>query len=152
MKGGKPCKIGEYTLRVACVKSGFEAGAKHVDTQIVFFINREKVTCHFYNITLIILVNGHVHLKLENLGPYFHSKIDLNLAEINHLNENTLEALGGKKVRHGSVRYKGGSTFLCNSCDFAAKTMVALAKHNRNEHALSFTTKFAVFSSPFPKH
>ena len=83
---------------------------------------------------------------------YFHSKIDLNLAEINHLNENTLEALGGKKVRHGSVRYKEGSLFLCNSCDFAAKTMVGLAKHNRNEHALSFTTKFAVFSSPFPKH
>ena len=47
---------------------------------------------------------------------------------------------------------KGGFTFLYNSCDFAAKTMVALAKHNRNEHALSFTTKFAVFSSPFPKH
>ena len=59
------------------------------------------MTCHFYNTTLIILVNGHVHLKLENLEPYFHSKIDLNLAEINHLNENTLEALGGKKVRHG---------------------------------------------------
>ena len=61
----RSCKIGEYTLRVACVKSGFEAGAKHVDTQIVFFINREKVTCYFYNTTLIILVNGHVHLKQD---------------------------------------------------------------------------------------
>ena len=45
------CKIGSSIIRVASVRSGIEAGGNHVDTQIVFFSNRDKVTCHFYNTT-----------------------------------------------------------------------------------------------------
>ena len=72
-KGEDTCKIGSSIIRVASVKSGTEAGGKHVDTQIVFFINRDKVTCHFYNTTQLILVNGHGYLKFvqEFLEPFF---------------------------------------------------------------------------------
>ena len=79
------------------MKTGLETGGKHVDTQIVFFINKDKVTCHFYNTTLLILVNGHGYLKLveEFLQPYFQSKIRMNMEEINLFNEKALETLGG---------------------------------------------------------
>ena len=149
-KGEDTCKIGSSTIRVASVKSGTEAGGKHVGTQIVFF----KVTCHFYNTTQLILVNGHGYLKLvqEFLQPFFKSKIEKNIEEINQFNEKALEALGGKMVKRGSVRYKGGSTFPCNKCEFAARTLASLAKHSRNEHALNSTRNSMSLSSPLPKH
>ena len=83
------CRIGSSTVRVASVKTGLETGGKHVDTQIVFFIDRDKVTCHFYNTTLLILVNGHGYLRLvdEFLQPYFQSKIRRNIEEITQFNE-----------------------------------------------------------------
>ena len=146
------CKIGSSIIRVASVKSGIEAGGNHVDTQIVFFINREKVTCHFYNTTQLILINGHGYSKFvdEFLKPYFLSKVTKNIDEINEYNENALESLSGKKVKRGSVRYKGGSTFACNRCEFAAKTLISLAKHSRNEHALNASANSSFLSPPLP--
>ena len=43
---GKTCKIGEYEVKIASVKSGSEATGMHFDTQITFFINGEKAVCH----------------------------------------------------------------------------------------------------------
>ena len=81
-KGDHTCKFGLTTVKIASVKAGTETGGKHVDTQIVFFVNRDKVVCHFYNTTQLILVNGHGYSKLvEFLGAYFNSKISMNLEE-----------------------------------------------------------------------
>ena len=64
--GDKSCTIGQTVVRVVSVKTGTEAGGKHIDTQIVFFINREKAAFHFYNTTQLILVNGHGSTKLSS--------------------------------------------------------------------------------------
>ena len=45
--GDKTCKIGQTVVRVASVKEGTEAHGKHIDTQIVFYVNRDKAVCHF---------------------------------------------------------------------------------------------------------
>ena len=125
-------------MKISSLKTGTEAGGKHVDTQIVFFINREKAVCHFYNTTQLILVNGHGSSKLveEFLVPYFESLVDKNTKEIfKYIDEAlyTLE-LGNRRVKHGSVRYKGGSTFNCSRCEHVAGTLASLAKHSGNEH------------------
>ena len=88
-KGDKTCKIGVSSIRVVSVKTGTDTGGKHIDTQIVFFINREKAVCHFYNTTQLIMVNGHGYMKLvdEFLWPYFESKIAIHLTDINTYNE-----------------------------------------------------------------
>ena len=43
----KPCQIGSTTIKIFSIKTGTDAGGKHVDTQIVFFLDREKAVCHF---------------------------------------------------------------------------------------------------------
>ena len=148
------CKIGSSLVRIASIKAGMETGGKHVDTQVVFFMNRDKITCHFYNTTLLVLVNGHGHSNLveEFLEPYFKSKIVKNEDEIIKYNEEALDVLGGKMVKRSSVRYKSRSTFLCKKCDFAAKTLATLAKHIRNEHGLNYSGNSASIPLDNPKH
>ena len=141
-KENKTCRIGSTTIKIASVKTGTDAGGKHVDTQIVFFLNREKAVCHFYNTTQLILVNGHGFLRLvdEFLVPYFQHKIRIKLEDINKLNEEAFNALKSKKVKRASVRYKAGSTFPCGRCEHASNTLASLAKHSRNEHSLSLSS------------
>ena len=136
------CTVGQSKVKLASVKTGRDVVGKHVDTQIVFFFDREKAVCHFYNTTQLILVNGHGYIKFveEFLRPYFESKIAMNIRNITTFNEQALEVLGSKKVKRASVRYKGGSTYPCGRCDFAAQTITALAKHSK-EHALDHSSK-----------
>ena len=153
VKGDKSCKVGLTTVRVASVKYGTETGGKHVDTLIVFYVNRDKVTCHFYNTTQLILVNGHGYQNLidEFLEPYFKSKIEMNIKEIASYNEQALETLGGKTVKRASVKYKSGSTFPCNRCDFSAKTLSALGKHKKADHTLNFTASSVSSTLALPR-
>ena len=55
VQGDKACKIGNYTIKIGGVKLGKESSGKHVNTQIVFFADRDKIVCHFYNTTQLIL-------------------------------------------------------------------------------------------------
>ena len=82
-------------VRIADVKTGKDAGGKHIDTQIVFFANRDKVMLHCYNTTQRILVNGHGYAKLIQmfLKPYFESKINMNLENIHQFNEDVLAGI-----------------------------------------------------------
>jgi hypothetical protein len=59
VKGEETCKIGEYVVKIGGIKKGKEINGKHVNTQIVFFGDRDKIICHLYNTTQLILVNGH---------------------------------------------------------------------------------------------
>ena len=153
-KDDKTCKIGSSVVKISSLKTGVEAGGKHVDTQIVFFINREKAVCHFYNTTQLIMVNGHGCTKLveEFLEPYFQSKINMNLDEIQKYNEQALDNLGSKTVKRGSVRYKGGSKFPCYKCDFVTNTLSALGKHSRSEHTLGISSISLSSAPALPLH
>ena len=141
VKGNKSCQVGSINVTVASVKSGIETGGKHVDTQIIFYCNRDKVVCHFYNTTQLILVNGHGYSNLIDvfLKPYFESRIASSLSDIAFYNEHALEILGSKRVKRSSVKYTGWPTFLwCTKCDFAAKSQAALVKHKKTNHAVCF--------------
>ena len=58
-KGNKTFKIDGRVVKIADVKTGKDVSGKHIDTQIVFFSNRDKIVLHCYNTTQLILVNGH---------------------------------------------------------------------------------------------
>ena len=58
VKSDMVCKVADSKIRILGFRSGTDIGNKHVDTQIVFLIDKEKVTCHFYNTSQLILVNG----------------------------------------------------------------------------------------------
>ena len=75
--GDKTCKIGDYTVKVSGVKQGKENKGKHVNTIIVFYGDRDKIVCHLYNTTQLILINGHGYKKFIDLflKPFFVSKI-----------------------------------------------------------------------------
>ena len=95
-----------------------------IDTQIIFYIDRDKVTCHCYNTTQLILVHGHGYKRLidEFLKPFFESKIAMCLDEISDFNEQALVSLGSKTVKRSNVKHAGGSTSLwCTKCDYATK-------------------------------
>ena len=73
VKGDKKCTVGNITVSIASVKTGKEINGKHIDTQIIFFANRDKVVCHFYNTTQLIMCNGHGYANLIEifLKPFF---------------------------------------------------------------------------------
>ena len=41
-------------------------------------------------------------------------------------------------IKRADIKYKGGSSFPCNRCDFAGKSISTLNKHKKNDHSLSF--------------
>ena len=51
IKSDQECRIGEYVVRVGGTKSGKDSKGWIVDSQIVFFGNRDKIVCHLYNTT-----------------------------------------------------------------------------------------------------
>ena len=81
VKGNKTCKVNDLTVKIADLKTGKDVGGKHIDTQVIFFLNRDKVVLHCYNTTQLILVNGHGYNKLIEvfLKPYFESKITMKV-------------------------------------------------------------------------
>ena len=108
------------------------------------------MTCHFYNTTQKILVNGHGYRKLVDifLKPFFMSKIDSCLKDIQSYNEMLLEKLGHKTVKRSAVRSKVGSPLGCNRCNFASKNMASLKRHKQNEHVISFEASLSLREHP----
>ena len=100
VKGEKTCKVGSNDINIASVDIGKEVSGKHIDSKVVFYMNRNKVVCHLYNTTQLILVNGHGYATFIDifLKPYFLSKVDLHLDGIARYNKLALETLGTKQV------------------------------------------------------
>ena len=140
IRGEKTCTVGTLEVKVASVKTGKDIIGKHIDTQIVFYSNRDKIVCHFHNTTQRILVNGHGYMKFveEFLSPFFESKLSTYETEIKDFNNLVLDTLGNRMVKRSDIKYKRGSTFDCIKCGFAAKTSSTLEKHLKTEHALRF--------------
>ena len=88
-KTDKGCKIVDYTVKVSGVKMGKECNGKHVNTQIIFYANRDKIVCHLYNTTQLILINGNGYQKFINLflKPFFESMINDSLEQIETMND-----------------------------------------------------------------
>ena len=149
VKGEKTCKVDSIEIKIASVDIGREASGKHIDTQVIFYANRDKVVCHFYNTTQLIMINGHGYANVIQvfLKPYFESKIALNLEEVSSYNKLVLETLGSKQVKRSTVRYKQGSTFSCKGCNYTAKSLAMLNKHKETGHALSFNSSRSLSSS-----
>ena len=59
LRAEESCHIGDSIIQIGGIRSGKDSSGKFVDSQIVFLSDRDKVTCHFYNTTQKILVNGH---------------------------------------------------------------------------------------------
>ena len=57
IKGDQTCKIGEYEVKVGGVRKAKDNNGKTVNNQVVFYGGRDKIICHFYNTTQLILVN-----------------------------------------------------------------------------------------------
>ena len=144
------CNVDDNIIKIGGIKEGKESNGLSVDCQIIFFLNREKVVCHFYNTTQRILVNGHGYRSFINifLKPFFTSKIDSSLTEIQAFNDMALDKLGNKSVKRSTVKYKGGTPFTCKSCDFAAKSISALNKHKKTEHSVSFNGSLSLRQHP----
>ena len=138
--GDLTCKVGDVTIRIGGVKSGKDSTGENVVNKVVFMADRNKIVCHFYNTTQRILVNGHGYKTFTDifLKPFFQQKIDASAEEISSVNKLILKKLGPKTAKRSSVRYKGKSSFPCNQCDYAFKSVTTLNNHRISEHALSF--------------
>ena len=104
VKGEKTCKIGEYVVKIGGIKKGKEINGKHVNTQIVFFGDRDKIICHLYNTTQLILVNGHGYRKFIDLflKPFFSTKISECLKEVEEFNDEVVNKFGAKTTKRAN--------------------------------------------------
>ena len=138
VKGEQTCKIGDYCIKIGGVKLGKESSGKHVNTQIVFFADRDKIVLHLYNTTQLILINGLGYKKFINLffKPFFESKIGGCLEDIELFNDEVAEALGPKTVKRSDIKLRRGPSYPCQTCDFTAKSVASLRKHKKAEHIL----------------
>ena len=133
----RECLIGDdYTIKVGGVKLGKESNGKHVNTQIVFFANREKIVCHLYNTTQLILINGNGHEKFVDLflRPFFETVINDCLETIEIFNDEVITKLGPKTVKRSSIKLKRSTAYPCHNCSYAAKSVAGLTKHKKIEH------------------
>ena len=133
----KECKIDENVVTIESIDGGNDRAGKKVDTLVTFMINNEKVVCHFYNTTHLILCNGPGYKKLIQLffRPFFEARVSLNSKGIQNYNDLALSLLNNRGVKRSSVRIPTRSTALwCTKCDFVAKSNSALTKHKRSDH------------------
>ena len=127
VRGNKVCIINGYKIKIVGFKAGTERTNKQIDTQIIFLADTDKITCHFYNTTQKILVNGRGFRKFIDcfFGPFFQQRIDTLSDEISALNRTALEQMGEKSVKRSDVKF---------SCNSTALTDTALNKHKRPHH------------------
>ena len=113
-----------------------------MNTQIVFFADREKIICHLYNTTQLILVNRRGYRKFIELflKPFLSSKIYECLDVIEEFNDEVVQQHGPKTVKRSNVKLNRGPIYSCHSCEFAAQSAPALKKHKKLEHLLSFNS------------
>ena len=67
VKDNEVCKIGSDVITITSVKQGKDLTGKNVDTQVNFLLNNQKIVCHLYNTTQLILCNGNGYKDLINL-------------------------------------------------------------------------------------
>ena len=143
IKGDKTCKIGDISIKVGGIKAGKDANGMHVVSQVVFFVDRDKVICHLYNTTQRILVNGRGYKRFVDvfLKPFFTSKVESCPEEIKSLNEEISHKFGAKTVKRSNVKYNSGSVqlFVCTKCNYNFRNLSSLNKHKISDHATALS-------------
>ena len=139
IKEDKVCKVDDIIIKVGGIKSGNDKNGMHVVSQVVFYVDRDKVVCHLYNTTQKILVNGHGYKRLIDifLKPFFQSKVESCSREIENLNKEVSEKYGSKTVKRSSVKYSREPVHIsaCNVCNSTFKSLSAMNKHRNLEHS-----------------
>ena len=76
------------TIKVGGIKAGKDANGMHIVSQVVFYVDRDKVICYLYNTTQRILVNGRGYKRFVDLflKPFIQPKVE-NKQEIQKFNE-----------------------------------------------------------------
>ena len=126
------CKVGDSYVSILEVKVGRDMGGKHVDTQVEFLVDNDKVKLHCYNTTQLILVNGNGYEKLVNLflQPFFEAKITNNAEAIDDYNENALSTLLLRKVKKppasSRIVFKTRSSTVRNAVKNSPGTLITL--------------------------
>ena len=94
-------------IKIVVIRAGTDVASRHLDTQIVFLADTNKVTCHFYNTTQRVLINGKGYKKFINLflKSFFQGRVDACVLEIEHFNITALKQLGVNTVKRSEVRY-----------------------------------------------
>ena len=133
IKEDKVCKVDDIIIKVGGIKSVNDKNGMHVVSQVVFYVDRDKVVCHLYNTTQKILVNGHGYKRLIDifLKPFFQSKVESCSSEIQNLNKEVSEKYGSKTVKRSSVKYSREPVHIsaCNVCNSTFKSLSAMNKH-----------------------
>ena len=154
VKDDKTCKVDKAVIKIASVELGMEADGKHVDSKVIFYVDKDKVVCHLYNTTQRILVNGngYENLIMIFLEPYFQAKISQNIRNIEHFNKQALISLSGKRKAvtrpMRSVRYKPMVRPSCNQCDESFVNKSLLGAHTKSTHKKHARNGPAVFTPP----
>ena len=116
-----------------------------------FLVNEEKVVCHFYNTTQLILCNGSGYGKLVELflKPFFQARVNNCSQNIAEYNELALSTLGSKGVRRSSIKIPTRSISLwSNKCDYVKKSHTALMKHKKSDHLVLRTSPCSTLVLP----
>ena len=76
--------MGDHTIKVAGIKSGKDENGMNVVSKVVFYFEKsgsrhDKIVCHLYNTTQLLLVNGHGYKEFINvfLMPFFEANVCL---------------------------------------------------------------------------
>ena len=102
---GTSIDINQTVINVTEVKTGTDLTGKSIDTQVIFYMNNEKVVLHCYNTTQLILINGVGYLKFLELflRPFFEEKVRLRHQQIEKYNTDALEFLKLSKVKRSEI-------------------------------------------------
>ena len=108
-------------IRVSGIKSG--KSGKNIVNQIIFIVDRDKIVCHLYNNTCLILVNGHGYQCFIDtfLKPFFDAKLQAHSQRIQSVNDETIDKFGPRTVKRADVKFKKGYSFPSKYCDYALK-------------------------------
>ena len=150
IKGEQTCKVGDVLINVSGIRSDKDSIGNTIVNQIVFLSDRDKIVCHLYNTTCLILVNGHGYQRFIDifLKPFFQAKLEASFQQIQDINNEVIQKCGPKTVKRADIKFRKGYAFPCTRCDYGFKSNSELNNHKFVEHALSFnSTK----KSPLPR-
>ena len=116
--------INEIEIRIEKSDIGFEDTKKHVDTKLVIFVNSCRLVLHAYNSTQKLMIQGknYESFAVNCLVPFFTSRIEEDMEQINKFNDKVIDTLGTKKSQN------------CPQCPFKSTSNSNLKVHMKSCH------------------
>ena len=145
-KKGMNIILNNMEIQVYEYQDGKDMTARHIDSKIVLYVNKEKIVIHSYNSTQKVMVSGSKYLEFtENLKSLFMRKIENTKDAILEYDESVKKSLtlshGPKFATSRSVKSIRSSinqpNFQCTKCDITTKSYATLKKHKLVAHSVS---------------